>query len=210
MPRYEPISTDPSSNITPTASRRSSFASIRRTSISSFRFGSSRLTGPLPDPEEMDAAFDGPEDEGEQHGLLANSTPERRVPGDYDFERDYVSFPLFPTQTELISPQSQPPSSPPPFQPYSSHNPAPGNTNGVIPSSPPVRPGPNRHFLGGLLPTSLLPRAASSNPTTRVVGAGQTGVFTNLSARPAAGAGRERDGPEYVPEDEQKEGPPVS
>jgi hypothetical protein len=44
----------------------------------------------------MDAAFDGPEDEheGETHGLLAQSgrEPTGRIPGDYDFERDYVSF----------------------------------------------------------------------------------------------------------------------
>ena len=90
MSRYTPVSTGTSSPTTHTA--RSSFASIRRPSISSFRFGSSRPQA-IPDPEEMDAAFDGPEEDdgdAEQRGLLANSTPERRVPGDYDFERDYV------------------------------------------------------------------------------------------------------------------------
>ncbi len=42
----------------------------------------------MPDPDEMDAAFDGPDDEGETHALLGQNT--EHVPGDYDFERDYV------------------------------------------------------------------------------------------------------------------------
>ena len=42
------------------------------------------------------------------------------------------------------------------------------------------------------------------------MGAGNTGVFTNLSARPDNQQPEvNRDGPEFVPEDEQKEGPPV-
>lgn len=53
----------------------------------------------MPDPDEMDAAFDGPpddEDASENHGLLGNAPPGSaeapgRIPGDYDFERDYVS-----------------------------------------------------------------------------------------------------------------------
>ena len=36
----------------------------------------------------MDAAFDGPDDEGETHGLLG--TPNEHVPGEY--EPDYVSL----------------------------------------------------------------------------------------------------------------------
>lgn len=79
----------------------------------------------------------------------------------------------------------------------------------MIPTSTPIRPTPQRHFLGGLLPTSLLPRQPS--PAAGVVGAGNSGIFRNLAARPAPGAGEgRRDGPEYVPEDEQKDGPPVS
>jgi hypothetical protein len=57
----------------------------------------------LPDPDEMDAAFDGPDEEeddgegAEKRGLLSGhpapadqgmrSMP---IPGDYDFERDHV------------------------------------------------------------------------------------------------------------------------
>ena len=103
------------------------------------------------------------------------------------------------------------PDLPPPFQDYSSHNPAPGNTNGVLPQDtirPPVQ---SRHFLGGILPSSFLPRQTSVNSSGRVIGAGNSGIFTNLAARPAAGPGEQRqDGPEYAPEDEQKDGPPVS
>lgn len=100
--------------------------------------------------------------------------------------------------------QTQPPPSPPPFQPYSHHNPAPGNTNGIIPSHPTSLPTPQppRHFLGGILPTSILPRQNSP----RVVGATNAGVFSNLSARPDNT--QPADGDNYVPETEQKEGPP--
>jgi hypothetical protein len=68
--------------------------------MSSFRFGSSSNVrdARLPDPTEMDAAFEGPDDEdesGETHGLLRSSegaqARDARMPGDYDFERDYVS-----------------------------------------------------------------------------------------------------------------------
>jgi len=38
----------------------------------------------------MDAAFDAPEDEGETHGLLGRRETNQPIPGDYDFERDYV------------------------------------------------------------------------------------------------------------------------
>jgi hypothetical protein len=49
----------------------------------------------------MDAAFDGPddehEDEGETHGLLPREDrrESERIPGDYDFERDYVGYICF-------------------------------------------------------------------------------------------------------------------
>ena len=54
----------------------------------------------MPDPDEMDAAFDGPDDEGETHGLLGRT--EAHVPGDYDFERDYVNFYFFPSGGSLM------------------------------------------------------------------------------------------------------------
>lgn len=167
----------------------------------------------MPDPEEMDAAFDGPDDDdeaGESRGLLGDrpSTPRRgTVPGEYDFDRDYVSCGDWSVRKQLTESQTQPPESPPPFQPYSSHNPAPGNTNGLIPTAPIPRPNPQRHFLGGILPTSFLPRQQTPN----IIGATNQGVFANLSARPEnEGARRDREGVDYVPEDEQKDGPPVS
>ncbi|KAK4684484.1 hypothetical protein P7C73_g5694, partial [Tremellales sp. Uapishka_1] len=162
----------------------------------------------MPDPQEMDDAFDGPDqDEGENDGLLGRDWREGgeeikrigdgdgHVPGEYDFDRNYFLPPS---------------SSPPPFQPYSSHNPAPGNTNGLLPQSPAVRPSPQaRHFLGGILPSSFLPR---QTPNTRLVGGGATsGVFANLAARPEGPnslAGGGDVGPDYVAEDEQKDGPP--
>ena len=50
----------------------------------------------MPDPDEMDAAFDGPDDDDHEHesrGLLTGQTGSQRVPGEYDFERDYVGRP---------------------------------------------------------------------------------------------------------------------
>ncbi|WVQ99067.1 hypothetical protein IAU59_006199 [Kwoniella sp. CBS 9459] len=195
MSRYATISSAPDSPTSPTRSRRSSLHSIR-----SFRLNTSRRQHhAVPDPDEMDAAFDAPDDEaeGETHGLLGrDQRREGTMPGDYDFERDYTL----------------PPPSPPPFQPYSSHNPAPGNTNGVLPSAPAYRPNPSpqRHFLGGILPSSFLPRHQPSTPGSRVVGGGASGVFGNLAARPdnAHGAETGPDGAEYAPEEVQKEGPP--
>ncbi|WVW82686.1 hypothetical protein I302_104697 [Kwoniella bestiolae CBS 10118] len=200
MSRYTPLPSDQSFSSPPaTPSRRTSFHSIR-----SFRLNTNRnRAGAIPNPDEMDAAFDGPdgegEDETENHGLLGrdrgNFTNDgARMPGDYDFERDYTL----------------PPSSPPPFQPYSSHNPAPGNTNGIIPTSPTYHPPQRRHFLGGLLPSSFLPRhQANGSPASRIIGAGSSGVFGNLAARPDTSAQEGgRDEGDYVPEDEQKEGPP--
>ncbi|WVQ86179.1 hypothetical protein IAT38_008347 [Cryptococcus sp. DSM 104549] len=202
MSRYAPVSTQPDS---PTVggghSRRSSLHSIRQFSLAPSR----RQTG-VPDSREMDAAFDGPPDgddddqgETETHGLLGRSShshvhDERdRMPGDYDFERDYT-LPL---------------ESPPPFQPYSAQNPAPGNSHGVVPTSTPARPAPSpRHFLGGILPTAFLPRNPSPTLGSRVVGGGTSGVFGNLAARPERRIGESEGGVDYVPEDEQKDGPP--
>ncbi|WWD16265.1 hypothetical protein CI109_100691 [Kwoniella shandongensis] len=198
MSRYAPINTEPDTPPHPTHSRRSSLHSLQ-----SIRMHSTRRPTAVPDPGEMDAAFDGPpdfEEEGETHGLLGREQERRDrapgpIPGDYDFERDYTL----------------PPSSPPPFQPYSAQNPAPGNSNGIISTAPPYRPNhnPPRHFLGGILPSSFLPRHASPTPGSRVIGGGTSGVFGNLAARPdGQHAGPDGDGPEYVPEDEQKDGPP--
>jgi hypothetical protein len=193
MSRYTPVGSTPAS---PTQSRRSSLHSLRRPSFSSsFRFG--RQQSRIPDPDEMDAAFDAPPDadEDENSGLLGNNArpaqrqveDRPRIPGDYDFD-----------------------DAPPPFQDYSSHNPAPGNTNGILPSDTVRPPIQSRHFLGGILPSSFLPQA-SPTPHGRVMGAGNSGIFTNLAARPTTEAAVQRqDGPEYAPEDEQKDGPPVS
>ena len=150
----------------------------------------------------MDAAFDGPEGEDdESHALLDRRDIAPRIPGDYDFERDYVSAMTRSDGRPHADRKTQPPPSPPPFQPYSAENPAPGNTNGVVPTNV-QRPAPQRHFLGGILPTSFLPRQQAP----RVVGANNTGVFANLSARPDGEVAN--DNTNYAAEDEEKDGPP--
>lgn len=63
----------------------------------SFRIGHSRRQSTLPDPNEMDRAFDDPDDDvDEEHRLLGDTSQtqaqaEPVMPGDYDFNRDYVS-----------------------------------------------------------------------------------------------------------------------
>jgi hypothetical protein len=107
--------------------------------------------------------------------------------------------------------QTQPSSSPPEYQfPHDAANPAPGNTNGQLPIAAPARPN-QRHFLGGLLPSSFLPRRPSASAGGRVLGAGQSGVFGNLAARPEGGVlAVQTEGGDYVPELESKDAPPVS
>jgi hypothetical protein len=78
-------------------SGRASQHSSRRPSISSFRF-SRRQDTRIPDPDEMDAAFDAPPDadEDENSGLLgrdANRDGDRspgRIPGEYNFDHAHV------------------------------------------------------------------------------------------------------------------------
>ncbi|TYJ56546.1 hypothetical protein B9479_002793 [Cryptococcus floricola] len=191
MSRYD-VDVGPDSPTNTTRSRRSSLHSI-----ASRRFNPRRQSSiAMPDPGEMDAAFDAPtaddgEDEGETHGLLSSSQHRGGVPGDYDFERDYTL----------------PPESPPPFQPYSSHHPAPGNSHGIVPTTAPARPIPARHFLGGILPTSFLPRQQEAGSSQRTVGGGMSGVFDNLAARPDRERAAEGE-LDYIPEDESKDAPP--
>jgi hypothetical protein len=273
MSRYAPIAASSSPPPAQPSSRRSSVTSLHhdRRSFSLPRRQSSAIT--LPDPAEMEAAFDfsDDDDEGERHadgasrGLLsgrqhqataaemAAATAEikgvfddplrnaadaadevtydmngdavetRRVPGSYDFEREYVSVCRvnsrigacvmktchFQPTTTFIPPSS----SPPPFQPNSRWNPAQGNSNGIIPSTTPAVPSRGTRFglLGSMLPSYFNRGSAHQQ---QYVGGGVTGVFANLAARPDAGrrppAPGEQEGPEWVPEESQKEGPPVS
>lgn len=91
MSQYDPILGELESSAGPESSAQTSIHSARSSRHRPRRHAS------MPDPGEMDAAFDGPDadndesDQGEMHGLLS-STRDRGMPGDYDFERDYVSM----------------------------------------------------------------------------------------------------------------------
>ncbi|KAJ9096412.1 hypothetical protein QFC21_005234 [Naganishia friedmannii] len=132
-----------------------------------------------------------------------------RMPGYYDFDRDYFLPPPIPSE------------SPPPFQPNSRWRPAQGNNNGIMPDLTHIPEFPNnssqsRSLIGSLLPSFYgRKRGTGSDGTTPsgpAVGGGNTGVFANLAARPEAGrrapAPGEEEGPEWVPEESQKEAPP--
>ena len=139
-----------------------------------------------------------PSDTFSQH--LAGRTPS--VPGAYDFERDY----------EYDVP---PPGSPPRPSAVALPNDY-GNSNGQIPTSPIRETAPRRsffrHLVGSVLPTHYQ-RIETQGPTTRVGGGTDNdGVFANVMAKPQVGrVVHDENGNQFVvPEESQKEMPPVS
>lgn len=120
----------------------------------------------------------------------------RSMAGTYDFEFDYAMLP--------------PPGSPPRPSQLALPN-AYGNSNGLLPTNAPVAaPHPPSFFrraMGAILPTHYA-------HDRRGGGLGNDGVFGNVVAKPG-GPGAVRgienaDGPYFVPEETQKDAPPVS
>jgi hypothetical protein len=123
------------------------------------------------------------------------------ISGTYDFEREY-DYP--------------PPGSPPRPSARALPNDI-GNSNGILPSSP-VRPSrPHRSFFrkiaGAVLPTHYTRVPTDEAGTSRAVGGGieNDGVFANVMAKPQPPRviQTEDGGVHVVPEDSQKETPPV-
>lgn len=157
---------------------------------------------------ELDDAFES-DDETESTPLTQTFTPSQRpappppiaIPGAYDFERDYdYDYP--------------PPGSPPGPSLFALPNNI-GNSNGQLPSSP-VRPVRNRPSLFRRAVGALLPQHYVRVPTelsARTVGGGteNDGVFANVMAKPAraVAVADEEGNIHMVPEDVQKEQPPV-
>lgn len=129
------------------------------------------------------------------HPPLTHHTSSRSVAGTYDFEYDYAMLP--------------PPGSPPRPSQLALPN-SYGNTNGFLPTSPPsstVRtPGLLRRAFGAILPTHY-------THDRRGGGLGNDGVFGNVVAKPVGPApvhdAENVDGPYFVPEEAQKDAPPV-
>ena len=99
--------------------------------------------------------------------------------------------------------------------------PAQGNNNGIIPDLSHVpkfhdNTSHPRSLIGSILPSFYGANRGqgSEGHAAPVVGGGNTGVFANLAARPDLGRRApqpgEEEGPEWVPEESQKEAPPVS
>ena len=174
------------------------------------------------DPEgELEAAFelnDDDDDDREEKGgrgrsqaLTVNTATTKTTtvpaplgsaarPGGYDFERQDYDFP--------------PPGSPPPPTARALPNDF-GNSNGIVPSSPavsqPPRPSFLRRAMGAFLP-SQYSRVATSDSSSGPVGGGteNDGVFANVAAKPQPGRMvQSDDGNFVVPEEVQKEMPPV-
>ena len=174
--------------------------------------------------EEMEAAFDNSDSDGEadderntsSRPLLADhirsipshpldpsngrhtplqTSPSNPTSGVYDFEYDYAMLP--------------PPGSPPQPSALALPN-AYGNSNGLIPSSSSIstvqRPGIFQRALGAILPTHYV-------HDRRGGGRGNDGVFVNVVAKPGGPApvrgAADSEGPYWVPEESQKEAPPV-
>lgn len=127
----------------------------------------------------------------------------------YDFERDY----------------DYPPSGSPPGSSTTLSGTAVGNSNGIIPTFVPIqtssstssqsRPSLLRRAVGALLPQhyARVPTSETSDASARIVGGGieNDGVFSNVLAKPSAPATVEtQDGIQVMPEDAQKDAPPVS
>lgn len=167
--------------------------------------------------DEMERAFTPDDDDNELTHLapiegmaertMAPTYTNQGAPA-YDFERDYD-----------IPPPGSPPAT------YSSSHPAVGNSNGIIPSpSSTVRldsAGRSsrlpffRRAIGAILPQYYTRLPTSDAESRRIHGSGveNDGVFANVQAKPARAATTETDenGNIYVvPEETQKDAPPVS
>jgi hypothetical protein len=154
---------------------------------------------------ELDAAFDSDDDEDTPLNPQSQSHPQsprhpQPVPGAYDFEREY---------------DCPPPGSPPPPSALALPNNI-GNSNGMLPTDTVAPSAPRSSFfrraVGALLPTHYT-RVPGSDPRAGVHGGGieNDGVFANVMAKPQpARTAVTADGEIYmVPEDNQKEPPPV-
>lgn len=175
--------------------------------------------------DEMNAAFDNgsdDEDEIDPHHTSTAQTPllshhrsqsqpaqdsqaaaplpsTHNASGDYDFEYDYPPPPGSPPRPSALAlPNNH------------------GNSNGDIPSFNSVGP-PQPTFLRRALGT-ILPGhygRGYSRVTDGPIGGGMQndGVFANVTAKPGGAEpirGAQADGPNWTPEDSQKDGPPVS
>ena len=149
---------------------------------------------PLPNPpsvqhalNEMDAAFDDSEDEGDHiaasESQPLNPTPPSptrpHIPGTYDFENVDYDYP--------------PPGSPPAPSSVALPNNH-GNSNGVIPSfsSDTTVPGPERSWFqrtaSSILPSGFVRRLGlAPRRPAGVIGGGlnNDGVFANVTAKPS-------------------------
>jgi hypothetical protein len=136
-----------------------------------------------------------------QAPALTTSAPQRthNASGDYDFEYDYPPPPGSPPRPSALALPNN----------Y-------GNSNGEIPSFNsvgPPQPTFLRRALGTILPSHYGRGYSRVNEGPVGGGMQNDGVFANVTAKPGGAApvrGAQADGPNWTPEDSQKDGPPVS
>lgn len=183
---------------------------------------SSARYAPLPNPtsvpdaeRELDDAFESDDELDQDHTEstpLVSSHPHSArtphslnvsIPATYDFERDY----------EYDHP---PPGSPPGPSEVALPNDI-GNSNGLLPTSPVQRTTANRPRFFRRIFGALLPQHYTNVPSeehTRTMGGGtdNDGVFANVMAKPTRGVQiQDTNGDVHiVPEETQKDAPPVS
>lgn len=176
--------------------------------------------------DEMNAAFDDSDDEGDDHHGHADQdrrpllqTDSRSSAHPLADGPDSPGSPSLDTRMPLVYSAPPPPipgtydfeydyppppGSPPPVTAY-------GNTNGLVAPGPvnyhPSRPNIFRRALGAILPSHYI-------RDQRGGGVHNDGVFANISAKPAppsaSGVRDPTTGMHFSPEEVQKEAPPVS
>lgn len=173
------------------------------------RYAALPSSNSAPDAQrELEDAFESDNEDDQESTPLtqqhnrAQSIPPTAIPGTYDFEREY-DYP--------------PPGSPPRPSTLALPNDF-GNSNGQLPSTPVRQAPPRLSFfrravgsMGAILPTHYI-RVPTSELSHVGGGVEMDGVFSNVSAKPTrAQTIRTENGEVHVvPEDTQREAPPVS
>ncbi|EJD01420.1 uncharacterized protein FOMMEDRAFT_111219 [Fomitiporia mediterranea MF3/22] len=166
-----------------------------------------------PDEDELEAAFEASDDEDDRDVHNAESRPLN--PDSHPFATTNTVQPVHTRMQSTSAPgtynfEAVDYDCPPPGSPPSN---AWGNSNGVIPTSPVLRPrapGQGSSWVRRILPASVADRlVGGERRPRRLAGGGVDGVFANVTAKPTAPRQIQEGEDIYVvPEDAQKDAPP--
>ena len=177
--------------------------------------------------EEMDDAFESDDDDDVRQKETAPLTQQKSEEGPLDSSQSNSDIASLAPGYDFENVYDHPPPGSPPPMPISISQPAVGNSNGIVPplsaiptssASPSAgRPSFFRRAVGVLLPThyTRVPASDSSEAAARARGSGleNDGVFSNVAAKPMlprAVLGENGESIHVMPEESQKDAPPVS